>query len=1164
MKKCVVFLSLLLCCITLSAQEIRVNGVVRDDSGRPVSGVKVTDGFDFVRTDNDGKYEIYAHDNSKFVYISIPAGFEVATRNGAPLFYKSLKKDKSKQKMDFDLIRTGKDETHHQFMVWADVQVYNESEIELVSKAAADARAVAAQSGVPTFGVSCGDIAGMWSSGLSEKIHKATASAGFPFFALMGNHDYQAAVGTNEESKGVYTEKYGPTYYSFDKGQMHYVVLDDVFYFYRHYMGYIEESQLEWLKKDLESVPAGNTVVLFMHIPSYSREARKGQWNKEEYNKIITNRKALYKILEPYNAHLCSAHEHYAENFIIQDNIFEHVHAPLSGLFWQSLYSCDGVPWGYYVYDVKGNDIVDWYYKPVGHDRDTQFSAYRVGEDPMKRNSVVANVWNYDPAWKVEWRENGVDQGAMTQFSGWDRTIVDDVENRREKEFTWKYIGAGETEHLFYATPASVDSEVEIVVTDRFGRVYTWNNSKDDIYSTSSYKLTSEKVIENGKEYVAPQTFVTDKYGRFHGADKQETMLYDMAISEMVKNIEADGTFRTGKLWEGVWTRDVSYSAILSLAHLEPDLVRNSLMRKVDKKGRIIQDTGTGGSWPCSTDRVVWTIAAYEVYLETGDLAWLKQIYPIAKRSMEADLAVAFDSSTGLFRGESSFIDWREQSYPKWMQPADIAGSECLGTNAVFYRGLQVLSSMASKLGTIRGADSKRYAKLAAELKLAINENLWMEDKGYYAQYLYGRDYKYLSPRSESLGESLCILWGIASSQQAERILHSMPVCDFGPTIFSPQISSEGSYHNDAVWPFVTSYYGMAAAKVGNRAGVMHALASNMRAATVFGSNMENMVASDGSKKTALNSERQLWSVAGFEGLFKRALLGIEYTEDGIKLSPCVPASMKGYRVIEGLKYRRMTLDVEVIGEGSIVKTCQLDGKDLVSAFVPSFLEGKHVVKITMTSDYYAQPDSVPIRPVVWDLNTPKVKAVGNDLSWDGITGAQYYRIYRNGSFEEQVTANSFTTTSPGEYAVVAFNDDSASFSFISEPVRVGMKPIIAGCNDARLDNKLGVQLRVDVEVPEDGEYLLEFEYSNGNGDITTNNKCANRSLFVDKKAAGVVVMPQRGPEDWTSKGYTLPIRVSLTAGRHTVELKYFDENINMNIDTDSALVRSLRVYKTN
>ena len=100
-------------------------------------------------------------------------------------------------------------------------------------------------------------------------------------------------------------------------------------------------------------------------------------------------------------------------------------------------------------------------------------------------------------------------------------------------------------------------------------------------------------------------------------------MLYDMAISEMVKNIEADGTFRTGKLWEGVWTRDVSYSAILSLAHLEPDLVRNSLMRKVDKKGRIIQDTGTGGSWPCSTDRVVWTIAAYEVYLETGDLAWL-------------------------------------------------------------------------------------------------------------------------------------------------------------------------------------------------------------------------------------------------------------------------------------------------------------------------------------------------------------------------------------------------------------------------------------------------------------------------------------------------------------------------------------------------------------
>jgi len=49
---------------------------------------------------------------------------------------------------------------------------------------------------------------------------------------------------------------------------------------------------------------------------------------------------------------------------------------------------------------------------------------------------------------------------------------------------------------------------------------------------------------------------------------------------------------------------------------------------------------------------------------------------------------VAYDAGTGLVKGESSFLDWREQTYPKWMQPADIYESENLGTNAVHYQAL--------------------------------------------------------------------------------------------------------------------------------------------------------------------------------------------------------------------------------------------------------------------------------------------------------------------------------------------------------------------------------------------------------------------------------------------------------------------------------------------
>jgi hypothetical protein len=78
--------------------------------------------------------------------------------------------------------------------------------------------------------------------------------------------------------------------------------------------------------------------------------------------------------------------------------------------------------------------------------------------------------------------------------------------------------------------------------------------------------------------------------------------------------------FKIGEKWAYVWTRDLSYAAHLSLALLDPSRVKNSLNFKTSKyrtgitvaefaKGtkdglQIVQDTGSGGSWPVSSDRV--------------------------------------------------------------------------------------------------------------------------------------------------------------------------------------------------------------------------------------------------------------------------------------------------------------------------------------------------------------------------------------------------------------------------------------------------------------------------------------------------------------------------------------------------------------------------------
>ncbi|MEJ7677005.1 MAG: amylo-alpha-1,6-glucosidase [Segetibacter sp.] len=167
---------------------------------------------------------------------------------------------------------------------------------------------------------------------------------------------------------------------------------------------------------------------------------------------------------------------------------------------------------------------------------------------------------------------------------------------------------------------------------------------------------------------------------------------------------------------------------------------------------------------PASTDRIIWAVAAWELYKATGDEDWLKQAYQIIKNSLEDDYIVDYDKLTGLVKGESSFLDWREQTYPKWMQPVDIYESECLGTNAIHYQANMVLSDMAKILNDKPAAD--KYRQVAEGIKAGVNKYLWMPEKGYYGQYLYGRNSKILSPRAEALGEALSVLFGLADTEK--------------------------------------------------------------------------------------------------------------------------------------------------------------------------------------------------------------------------------------------------------------------------------------------------------------------------------------------------------------------------------------------------------------
>ena len=695
-------------------------------------------------------------------------------------------------------------------------------------------------------------------------------------------------------------------------------------------------------------------------------------------------------------------------------------------------------------------------------------------------------------------------------------------------------------------------------------------------YANSKFVWTDNYVVEGANAAMAPsaEEIVTTmlskegkplrwnrkndiaKFGTFTGTTTFETALYNMAVDEMINNFEKDGTLRTGLYWGGVWTRDVSYSALLSLSYMCPDKVKNSLEVKVDRMGRIIQDTGTGGSWPCSSDRVVWALAAWNIYLATGDMEWVKKAYPIIARSLESDFMVVYNPQTGLFRGESSFIDWREQSYPTWAQPADIYLSECLGTNAAYYGVLNVLKDMATLLGNKK--DVKKYTQKAESLKQAINKHFWMEEEGYYASYLYGRQNQTRTQHSETLGESFCVLFGIADETRAAKVISSMPVGEYGPPIFSPQIVSQPDYHNNGVWPYVTSYWGKAAAKAGNETALMHALACNIRTASLFATNYENYSFNTGNPYTTqINSPNMLWGLSGFMGLFHRTFFGFEFTNEGLKLNPFVPTVLAGTRKLEAFPYRGMTLDITVSGSGHEIASCRVDGKD-AEAFIPADWTGKHTVEIVMKGEH--KPSSVNMVGYIGMPEMPVVKEEAGQLKWQAIGGAVKYQVWKDGEMTGETASCTFTAQDNGEYQVVAV-DDKGVCSFYSEPLRVFAEERVQTVPvDKWLGKTMGEQVKMTVNAPAAGWYVIDWEYANGNGEVEQRNHCANRQLFVDGKNTAPMVFPQRGLDDWKNYGWSNPVKVYLKKGVHKIALRYLTENININIDLDKAHVKSLRL----
>ena len=238
--------------LAATAKGTIVGTVTENGTNAPVAGVSVTDGRNVVKTDDNGKYEIKVWRKSHFIAITIPSGYETDS------YY--IPFDKSKESYDFSLDKSDvTSQTEHCFLQISDTEIGENGTGEWL-----DTVKEIVKENKPAFLIHTGDIC--YEAGLKKHIEEMnTDTMGCTVKYVIGNHDYV----DGKYGEELYESLYGPVWYSFDVGNVHYVVTS--FQTGSDYKSfYNKNDRWKWLKNDLEYVDSDMKVVMFNHTKSPS------------------------------------------------------------------------------------------------------------------------------------------------------------------------------------------------------------------------------------------------------------------------------------------------------------------------------------------------------------------------------------------------------------------------------------------------------------------------------------------------------------------------------------------------------------------------------------------------------------------------------------------------------------------------------------------------------------------------------------------------------------------------------------------------------------------------------------------------------------------------------------------------------------------------------
>lgn len=518
-----------------------VYGIV-SSAGVGVENVVVSDGAEVTVTNEKGIYQLKSAKKWGYVFISVPSGYEVPSVGVLPQFHRALKNSADVvERADFKLEKVDGQDSYKIFML-GDMHLANRTgDLGQFAQFTSDLTDyMTRHKGEKMYALTLGDMTWdlYWYSNsyyFPQYLNTVNSQIkNLQIFHTMGNHDNDFQTRSDYDAAVKYVDQICPTYYSFNIGKVHYVVMDDIDCSSydgstsRNYVKSLSAEQLDWLAKDLSYVAKTTPVVVAMHAQVFYPTTSGFKIDHDQVNTL-----RLFDILDGYTVRFVTGHTHKLFNvtpdapIVDGHNFREYNSGSVCASWWWSgnltpgiHIGTDGTPGGYGIWDVTGTDF-QCLYKSTGWPEEYQFRSYdlnnvhfSMADVPLmpsdisasvknaymqyvnaypqnNDNEVLINIWN----WNLDWTLSVVDENRKTlpytEVWAYDPLHIAALSVKRFNNAGLKSTPSFITDkftHFFKVKADDADTDLVITVKDEFGNEWTENMQRPKAFSTDAYR----------------------------------------------------------------------------------------------------------------------------------------------------------------------------------------------------------------------------------------------------------------------------------------------------------------------------------------------------------------------------------------------------------------------------------------------------------------------------------------------------------------------------------------------------------------------------------------------------------------------------------------------------------------------------------------------------